>query len=195
MFLVLFAQPFYLIDRATVRRASANTWTRTGASYFTVTTFSTVGYGDITARTRRPGYRDYLQMLADLMVIGFGVKMILGAVQTAGVANAAPGQRRARPPASPDAGLTRRPGGTTRPTRSTQPAGWTRCGSGPPGPQRPDVRQEYRQRVGLDDRPHLGRQAEVAAGVHHAELTLGSAPADERAGPFEQGGRAGCRTR
>jgi hypothetical protein len=55
---------------------------RTDALYFTVTTFATVGFGDITARSQGARIIVILQMLADLLVLGFGVKVLLGAVQT-----------------------------------------------------------------------------------------------------------------
>src|SRR6185312_9520173 len=47
------------------------------------------------------------------------------------------------------------------------------------------IRLEHGQRRGLHDRADVGRQAQVAAGVPHAELALRTVPADERAGPFD----------
>ena len=38
-------------------------------------------------------------------------------------------------------------------------------------------------------RAHFRRKTQITAGVHHAELPLGAAPANERAGPLEQGGQ------
>ena len=104
LFLVLFATTFYLIDRATPGSFSEHL-DRTGALYFTVTTFSTVGYGDITARTDGARLIVIAQMLADLIVIGFGVKIIFGAVQMGrqrGPESAAPGRPAASDPVSSD---------------------------------------------------------------------------------------------
>jgi voltage-gated potassium channel len=104
LFLVLFATTFYLIDRATPGSFSQQL-DRTGALYFTVTTFSTVGYGDITARTDGARLIVIAQMLADLIVIGFGVKIIFGAVQMGrqrGPEGAAPGQPASSDPVSSD---------------------------------------------------------------------------------------------
>jgi hypothetical protein len=81
LFLLLFATSYYLLERATPTSFSQS-MSRTDALYFTVTTFSTVGYGDITAKTQGARVAVIFQMLADLIVLGFGVKVILGAVQT-----------------------------------------------------------------------------------------------------------------
>lgn len=52
-----------------------------GGIYFTVTVFSTVGFGDITAKTDTARLVVTVQMLADLVVLGLGIKVIVGAVQ------------------------------------------------------------------------------------------------------------------
>ena len=54
--------------------------THTDALYFTVTVFSTVGFGDITAKTEAARLVVTGQMITDLVVVGVGVKIILGAV-------------------------------------------------------------------------------------------------------------------
>jgi hypothetical protein len=51
---------------------------RTIALYFTVTVFSTVGFGDITPRTDLARLVTTFQMLADLAVVAVVVRMILG---------------------------------------------------------------------------------------------------------------------
>ena len=55
--------------------------TRTDALYFAVTVFSTVGFGDITAKTEAARLVVTGQMIADLIVIGLGLKVIVGAVK------------------------------------------------------------------------------------------------------------------
>ena len=57
--------------------------TRTDALYFTVTVFSTVGFGDITPRTEASRVIVMIQMLADLAAIGLGVRVVAGAVNWA----------------------------------------------------------------------------------------------------------------
>ena len=54
---------------------------RTDALYFTVTVFSTVGFGDITAKTEAARLVVTGQMIADLVTIGLAVKVIVGAVK------------------------------------------------------------------------------------------------------------------
>ena len=55
--------------------------TRTDAVYFTVTVFATVGFGHITATTEAVRLVVTGQMIADLVIIGLGVRVIVGAVQ------------------------------------------------------------------------------------------------------------------
>ena len=55
--------------------------TRTDALYFTVTVFATVGFGDIAANTEAARLVVTGQMIADLIIIGLGVRVIVGAVR------------------------------------------------------------------------------------------------------------------
>ena len=48
--------------------------------YFTVTVFSTVGFGDITAKTETARLVTG-QMIADLIILGLAIKVIVGAVR------------------------------------------------------------------------------------------------------------------
>ncbi len=80
LFLMLFASAYYLTEQATPGSFSQSL-SRTDALYFTVTTFSTVGYGDITAKSEGARVLVIFQMLADLILLGFGLKVIFGAVQ------------------------------------------------------------------------------------------------------------------
>ena len=54
--------------------------THTDALYFTVTVFSTVGFGDITAKSEAARLVVTSQMITDLLIIGLGIRIILGAV-------------------------------------------------------------------------------------------------------------------
>jgi hypothetical protein len=49
--------------------------------YFTVTVFSTVGFGDITAKSETARLVVTGQMIADLVVLGLAVKVIVGAMR------------------------------------------------------------------------------------------------------------------
>lgn len=80
LFLLLFASIYYtasLNDAGTFSERLS----RTDALYFTVTTFSTVGFGDITPKGEGARVMVATQMLLDLVVLGLGIKVILGAVR------------------------------------------------------------------------------------------------------------------
>jgi voltage-gated potassium channel len=55
--------------------------TRSDAVYLTVTIFATVGFGDISAQTETARLLVTAQMLLDLVVLGLGIQVILGAVK------------------------------------------------------------------------------------------------------------------
>ena len=63
--------------------------THTNALYFSVTVFSTVGFGDISAKTEAARVLVTVQMVLNLIVLGVGARVIVGAVQRG---------RRAQPP-------------------------------------------------------------------------------------------------
>ena len=80
LFLLLFASTYVVL--ATISASNfSEPLTRTDALYFTVTVFSTVGFGDITAKTEAARLVVTGQMIADLITIGLAVKVILGAVK------------------------------------------------------------------------------------------------------------------
>ena len=79
LFLLLFAGA-YVVMAAMSRSNFGEPLTHTDALYFTVTVFSTVGFGDITAKTETARLVVTGQILADLLVIGVGLRVIVGAV-------------------------------------------------------------------------------------------------------------------
>jgi voltage-gated potassium channel len=60
---------------------STDTLTRTDALYFTVTTFATVGHGDISATSQSARIIVTAQMTLDLLVLGLGIRVFASAVQ------------------------------------------------------------------------------------------------------------------
>ena len=80
LFLLLFASTYVVLDTISAGNFT-EPLTRTDALYFTVTVFSTVGFGDITAKTEAARLVVTGQMIADLVVIGLGLKVIVGAVK------------------------------------------------------------------------------------------------------------------
>ncbi len=80
LFLVLFASTYFVMERASAA-SFTQPLTRTDALYFTVTVFSTVGFGDITAKSEAARVVLIVQMLADLALLGAGIRVLVGAVQ------------------------------------------------------------------------------------------------------------------
>ena len=79
-YLLLFASTYYLMERASVANFT-QTLTRTDALYFSVTVFTTVGFGDIAAKSETARVVLIVQMLADLALLGAGARVLLGAVR------------------------------------------------------------------------------------------------------------------
>jgi voltage-gated potassium channel len=93
LFLLLFAATYYLMAK-TSPASFTDDLTRTDALYFTVTTFSTVGFGDITAVSQSARLVVTAQMILDLLILGLGIRVFIGAVER--------GRQRAQPdPADP----------------------------------------------------------------------------------------------
>jgi voltage-gated potassium channel len=80
LFLLLFAAT-YVVLAAISPRYFSQPLSRTDALYFTVTVFATVGFGDITAKSEAARLVVTGQMIADLVIIGVAVKVIVGAVR------------------------------------------------------------------------------------------------------------------
>ena len=81
LFLLLFASAYFVMARASPANFSTHQLTRTDALYFTVTIFSTVGFGDITATSQSARLVVTAQMILDLLVLGLGIRAFVGAVQ------------------------------------------------------------------------------------------------------------------
>lgn len=86
LFLLIFASTYFILglDDATM---FTEPLTRSDSLYFTVTIFATVGFGDISAQAETARLVVTAQMLLDLVVLGLGIQVILGAVKR-GKANA-----------------------------------------------------------------------------------------------------------
>lgn len=112
LFLLLFAAVYFVMASAQ-SAAFTQPLSRTDSLYFTVTVFATVGFGDITATTELARVVVTVQMVADLLVLGVLLKVVVGAVRT---------------------GQQRRTAGTTTQGGATR---WTNCPSKLPAPHRP----------------------------------------------------------
>ena len=80
LYLLLFASTYFVMERASAANFS-QPLTRTDALYFSVTVFTTVGFGDITAKSETARVVLIVQMLADLALLGAGARVLLGAVR------------------------------------------------------------------------------------------------------------------
>ncbi|MTD55213.1 potassium channel family protein [Amycolatopsis pithecellobii] len=79
-FLLLFAATYVVLAGLSVGNFGGRL-SHTDALYFTVTVFSTVGFGDITAKTEAARLVVTGQMLADLVIFGLVIKVVVGAVK------------------------------------------------------------------------------------------------------------------
>ncbi len=79
-FLILFASAYYVMCKQNPAAFSLKL-TRTDSLYFTMTVFSTVGFGDIVPVTSGARVVVMVQMLGDLALLGAGVRLLSGAVR------------------------------------------------------------------------------------------------------------------
>ncbi|HKX15041.1 MAG TPA: potassium channel family protein [Propionibacteriaceae bacterium] len=80
LFLLLFAGTYYVMGGISEANFS-EPLTRTDALYFTVTVFATVGFGDITATAESTRILVMGQMVAGVVIIGLGARVIVDAVK------------------------------------------------------------------------------------------------------------------
>jgi hypothetical protein len=80
-FLLMFASAYLVLAQDNAANFSTHQLTRTDSLYFVVTTFATVGFGDITATSQSARALVTAQMILDLVILGLGVQAYRGAVQ------------------------------------------------------------------------------------------------------------------
>lgn len=88
LFVVLFATLHYVIADLN-RAAYSEPMTRLDALYFTVTTFATVGYGDLSPVSQMARLVALVQMVGGLLLVGVIAKLLFGIAQQ--------GERQVRP--------------------------------------------------------------------------------------------------
>ena len=80
LFLLVFAATYVKLADGQPR-AFTEPLNRTDALYFTITVFSTVGFGDIAPVTTPARVTAMIQMLGDLLVVGLVLRVMIGAVR------------------------------------------------------------------------------------------------------------------
>jgi voltage-gated potassium channel len=90
LYVLLFAAVYFLMDHAN-KSTFGGPLSRIDAMYFSATVFTTVGFGDITAKTEAARVIVTVQMMLDLAIIGLVVRLVINAVKI--------GQRRSTPTA------------------------------------------------------------------------------------------------
>ena len=95
LYILLFASTYFVMENTDPASFSPSGMTRIDALYLTVTTFATVGFGDITATSQTARLIITAQMILNLLVLGVGIRVFIGAVQ------------RSRKSKSPEAGSPR----------------------------------------------------------------------------------------
>ena len=80
LFILLFATTYYLMDHANAT-TFARPLTRIDSMYFSATVFTTVGFGDITARGQGARVLVTIHMMLDLVVVGLVIRLVVNAVK------------------------------------------------------------------------------------------------------------------
>ncbi len=79
-FLIVFATLYYLMCKHDPTAFSSH-FARTDSLYFTITVFSTVGFGDLVPVSESARIAVMVQMMGGVVLIGFGVRALGGAAQ------------------------------------------------------------------------------------------------------------------
>jgi hypothetical protein len=79
LFILFFATAYFLMAHANAA-SFGGSLTRTDAMYFSTTVFTTVGFGDIVAKTQAARLVVTLQMILDLVILGVVLRLVVNAV-------------------------------------------------------------------------------------------------------------------
>ena len=82
LYLLLCAVTYLVLAFDDPASFTVDTLTRVDALYFTVTVFSTVGFGDISAATEPARVLVTIQMILNLIFLGAGVRLLTAAVHS-----------------------------------------------------------------------------------------------------------------
>ena len=90
LFLVLTSAWYYAISRSFPHSFTTGALTKTDSLYFTMTVFSTVGFGDISAASQLARALVTIQIVVDLVILGLGVRVLTRAVKVGTARHSAP---------------------------------------------------------------------------------------------------------
>lgn len=82
LFLLLFATTYFVMSMDAAGSFTQEHLSRTDSLYFTVTIFSTVGFGDISPASETARVAVMVQMVLDLLILGIGVNAFVSAART-----------------------------------------------------------------------------------------------------------------
>ena len=80
LYILLFATAYFLMAHANAAAFSGR-MTRTDSMYFSTTIFTTVGFGDITAKSQAARVVVTVQMFLDLVILGLVARLVVNAVR------------------------------------------------------------------------------------------------------------------
>jgi hypothetical protein len=80
VYILFFATLYYLLNHANAATFGTSL-SRTDTMYFSTTVFSTVGFGDITAKTETARIIVTCQMILDLLILGLVARLIVNAIK------------------------------------------------------------------------------------------------------------------
>jgi hypothetical protein len=80
VYILLFATAYYLMDHANMT-TFGQPLSRIDSMYFSVTAFTTVGFGDIAAKTQAARVIVTLQMVLDVVIVGVVLRLVVNAVK------------------------------------------------------------------------------------------------------------------
>lgn len=83
LFLLLFSALYFVMSSNTPETFNVRPLTRVDTLYFTITVFGTVGFGDIAPTSQTGRLLVSLQIIMDLLFIGFGLRVFVDAAKVA----------------------------------------------------------------------------------------------------------------
>ncbi|MET9620388.1 potassium channel family protein [Streptomyces sp. NPDC006464] len=92
LYLLLFATAYYLMERS-IADSFSEALSRSDALYFTMTVFSTVGFGDVSPRSEPARLLVTGQMALNLLLIGVAARLLVSAVEQGRVQSGRPEPR------------------------------------------------------------------------------------------------------